>query len=81
MPGTAPPHAQQAAAVVAAELDVGALRQAAAEAVAIRKDPPEVAMAFATKRATKTRSTRGSRKLAPRRASTEGRRRCPPTGR
>ena len=60
---------------------MGALRQAAAEAAAIKKDPPEVAMAFAMKWATKTRSTRGSRKLAPKRASTEGHRCCPPMGR
>ena len=40
----------------------------------INHEAAQVAMAFATKRATKTRSTRGSRKLAPRCASTEGRR-------
>ena len=41
-----------------------ALRQAVAEAAAIRKDPPEVATAFVTKRAMRMRGTREVKRLS-----------------
>ena len=47
---------------------MGAPRQAAAGTAVIRKNPPEVATRPATKRATRTRDTRGSRRHAPRHA-------------
>ena len=61
-----------------AELGEVALKQDAAEAAATKRDPLEAATTLTAKRVTRTKKTRGSRRRAPPRASTEGRHRCPP---